>query len=128
MRTILFHWLLSFALVIQGLGAACAGGPASAGMSAMAGMSAAGKSSMAGVARAQSPMVMADASDCAHCPGCPDGAKAGADCMPGCGMAATLPVMQLLSHANLAIHVTVAARPAPLDSFRQAPPTPPPIA
>lgn len=127
MRTVLLHWLLSFALVIQGVGAACASVPATSALSGMSGMSGmAGKQPTALVAHSQ--RSSAGASGCEHCPGCPDGAKPGADCMPGCGMAATLPEIQLLSHAPMAIRAVVATRPAPLETFRQAPPTPPPIA
>ena len=119
MRKYLFHLLLSLALIIQGMGAACAKGPMMAGMGAAANANASATLAMAGDT---------DSTDCPGCPSCPDKHKHGNDCTPGCAMTAGVPPLRAVTPQSLpATTVLLALEPSLVD-FLQAPPTPPPIA
>lgn len=119
MRKMIFHLLLSFALIFQGMGPACAGGMK--------------MGDMGSVAKSSSGMAMKAGStndDCKGCTTCPDQQKHrhGSDCAPGCTMtSAVFPLRTVVPQVLLPSKIVLALEPSLVD-FLQPPPTPPPIA
>lgn len=119
MRKTLFHILLSFALIFQGMGAACASGMTMGDM----GSTAHSASSMAMPADAAS-------DGCKGCVSCPDQQKHqhGSDCTPGCTVtSAVLPLRMLVAQVQPASNVVLTPGSSLVDYVRP-PPTRPPIA
>ena len=119
MRKTLLHILLSFALIFQGTGAACASGMKMGDMDSTAPSA----SSMA--------MGADTASDgCEECPSCPDQQKHqhGSDCAPGCTVtSAVLPLRMLVPQVQPASNVVLTPHSS-LVGYLRPPPTRPPIA
>lgn len=114
MRKIFFHVLLSFALIFQGMGVACASGMK--------------MGDMGSTAKSASSMAM-QAGDCQGCMTCPDQQKHrhSGDCTPGCTVAsAVLPLRMVVQQGLPASAAVVTLEPSLVD-FLKPPPTPPPI-
>ncbi len=114
MRKILFHVVLSFALIFQGMGVACASGMK--------------MGDMGSTAKSASSTAM-QAADCAGCTTCPDQQKHrhNGECTPGCTVtSAVLPLRMVVPQGLLASTVVVTLEPSLVD-FLKPPPTPPPI-
>lgn len=119
MRKIVFHVLLSFALIFQGMGVACASG-----------MKMADKGSIADNSSGMAMQADSMNEGCKGCATCPDQQKHQhtSDCATGCTVtSAVLPLRMVVLQGRLASKVVLAPE-ASLVAFLQPPPTPPPIA
>ena len=119
MPQLLARLLLSFALIVQGIGPACAGGPVMTDLAKPA--------AIAGDTTA--PAVTA-ANVCTNdqCTGCPVNHQAAGDCLQSCGLPASVPgLIVFLPHVSPGGTWALPPRVSLVD-FIQAPPTPPPIA
>lgn len=119
MRNILLHLLLSFALIFQGMAAACASG-----------MKAGETGSMVNSGQGMAMQADASADGCKACLRCPDQHNIGhgSACAPGCAAAsAVLAFPTVVPQAGSGGALVPAPRRSLVD-FLQPPPTPPPIA
>ena len=119
MSQLLARLVLSVALIVQGIGPACAGGSVMMDMAQSATMA----GDMTGPVKTAAPV-------CTHasCTGCPSGHPAGSDCLQSCGVPASLPcLIVFLPHAAPG-NAWDGLPQASLVDFIQVPPTPPPIA
>ena len=121
MSQLLARLLLSVALIVQGIGPACAGGSVMMDMAQSASMT----GDMTGPAKTAAPVKV-----CAHasCPGCPSGHPVGGDCLQSCGVPASLPCLIVFLPHTSPGNAWDGLPQVSLVDFIQAPPTPPPIA
>ena len=116
MRKVLFHLLLSVALIFQGMGVACASGMKMGNMGSMA----SGDTGM---------HADAGSDGCKGCASCPDQQpQHGSDCAPGCAAAFVVLSLRVAVPPGVVATVTAPAFKPALVDFLQPPPIPPPIA
>lgn len=133
MPRIIGHLLLCIALIVQGIGAACAYramvDPGSMSMAAM--VAAPGDAAMAASTQASTDMGQPQGKSCngdVDCPGCGGGQSTTQDCVQMCSMVSTA-VGQFCAFPHVLASSALALPPDIVLIVRTpAPPTPPPIA
>ena len=119
MRQMLVLFLLSAAVIFQGMGSVCACDPPMTDM---------GKQAMAGGHSMAMSHADAPSQHSKGCTGRPDGYKPGNDCLDSCAMPAGLPGVMAFAPRILPGEALLSPPKVSLMDFVQAPPTPPPIA
>lgn len=116
MRRILFHALLAIALVLQGLGPACASG----GMANATGNTMPAAADMAVAAES--------CGDSNGCSGCGGDRMSAQDCMQRCAMPASITSLPPVELHEQFRGPLMSPSAMSLVEYHQVPPTPPPIA